>query len=197
MITSRDKEILKFIEEYRALTIFQAYRIFFNESKYGYNIARRRLSQLEEIGMLKSCKNKSSNQKVYYMENPVSAHDLFVIDFYSLLVFNHCKNIIFKTQPRYLNGQIRPDAYLKYEYGEEMYFILLEVDFTHFTNLIKFQTYEILLREGEIQKDCFGIFPSIVVMGVERDIKYESKNLNIVNLDVNLKDFGKQILGIA
>lgn len=191
----RDKQILKFLEENKAITIFQAYRIWFNEAKFGYDRARVRLKQLEDYGLLRSYKNKLTDEKVYYTDDKVSPHDLFVNEFYSLLVFNGCTNIAVKRQPRYLKALIRPDSLFRFEYKGSLYFILLEVDFTHVTSASKFQLYEKLYKTEELQKLCYGTFPLIVVISIdENPIKYESDRLDIVYLNDKLNNFKEKIL---
>lgn len=195
MLTRRDKDILIYLERYKAVTIMQAYRIFFSGCKFGYDGARKRLKILEDMEALKSYKNKFNGEKAYYIEQKLSAHDLYVLDFYSQLIFNKCKDIEFKKQPRYLKDMIRPDAFFKFEFNNNLYFILLEVDLTHNTNMIKFQTYERLYRSGELQEKCYGTFPLIVVSGINV-VKYESENFDIIYTDFQLSNFRHNILGL-
>jgi replication initiation and membrane attachment protein DnaB len=195
VLMPRDKQILRFLEENKAITIFQAYRIFFNEAKYGYDRARVRLKQLEKFGLIRSYKNKLTDQKVYYNGEKISSHDLYINEFYSLLVYNGCTNIDIKRQPRYLKDLIRPDAFIKFEYKDNIYFVLLEVDFTHVTSLSKFHLYEKLYKSNELQKQCFGTFPMITVISIdENPIKYESESLDIIYMNDTLDNFKDKIL---
>jgi replication initiation and membrane attachment protein DnaB len=192
----RDKQILKFLEQNKAITIYQAYRMYFNEAKFGYDRARVRLKQLEDYGLLRSYKNKLTDEKVYYTDDKVSSHDLYVNEFYSLLVFNGCTNIVIKRQPRFLKDLIRPDALFRFEYKNNLYFVLLEVDFTHVTSTSKFQLYERLYKSEELQKICHGVFPLITVISIdENPIKYESDSLDIVYLNDKLDNFKEKVLG--
>ncbi|MFT8312931.1 MAG: hypothetical protein ABF633_01605 [Clostridium sp.] len=193
MLTKRDKDILIYLEKHKAITIMQSYRIFFNDCKFGYDVARKRLKKLEDMEVLKSYKNQLTDEKIYYTEQKISAHDLYVLDFYSLLVFNNCKNIEFKIQPRYLKDMIRPDAFFKFEFNGNLYFILLEVDLTH-SSMPKMQTYERLYRSQELQEQCYGTFPLIVIMGTH-NIKYESTNFDIIYSDFKLSNFTHNVLG--
>jgi hypothetical protein len=170
--------------------------MFFNEAKFGYDRARVRLKQLEDYGLLRSYKNKLTDEKVYYTDDKVSSHDLFVNEFYSLLVFNGCTNIVVKRQPRFLKDLIRPDGLFKFEYKNNLYFIVLEVDFTHVTSTSKFQLYERLYKSEELQKICMGVFPLITVISIdENPIKYESDSLDIVYLNDKLDNFNEKVLG--
>ncbi|MEW9093919.1 MAG: hypothetical protein AB2417_02455 [Clostridiaceae bacterium] len=195
MLMQRDKNILKFLEKYKAITIQQSYRIFFNNAKFGNDRSRKRLKELETMGVLKSYINKLTREKVYYLEDKVSAHDLYINDFYSMLVFNGCKDIEYIKEPKYLKGLIRPDAFFKFTLDDNLHFILLEVDLTHFTGANKFQMYEKLYKENILQKECYGTFPLVVIIGVN-DIKYESNNFFVEYLDFSLKGLEKRILGL-
>ena len=196
MLRQRDKDILKHIESYKAITIYQAYRMFYNSSKFGYDQAKKRLKDFEDLGLLKSYKEKITGQKVYYMEHQVSLHDLYVLDFYSNLHFVGCKNIEFIKTPRYLNGMIVPDSLFKFQFKDDLYFILLEVDFTHMTGMAKFQLYEKLFRENIIQKECYNTFPIIVVLSNSNSVRYESNNFDVIYMDFSMFDFNSKILSL-
>jgi hypothetical protein len=197
MLSRNDKDLMIYLEKYHALTIKQAQRLFY-KSEDGYNVARKRLRELEKRGLLNSYLNLTTSKKVYYMEDhKVSAHDLYIMDFYSMLVEHNCENIKFKKQPRYLKGLIIPDGFFSFEYNDSLYFILLEVDLTHITTMGKFQMYEKLFKEKELQNQCFNIFPLIVVMGFDGCMKYESHNFEVIYSDFDLSNFESKILGIA
>lgn len=194
MLMRRDKDLLIYLEKYHCITIMQASRIFFKECKFSYDVARKRLKKLEDMEVLKSYKNKLTDEKVYYTEKMISAHDLYIMDFYSELVANNCKNITFIKEPRYLNDMIRPDAFFQFEFNSHLYFILLEVDLTH-SSMGKMQTYERLFRSNELQQQCYNTFPLLVITGVNT-LKYESDNFDIIYSDFQLSNFTHNILGI-
>ncbi len=187
MLRERDREILNYINEYKGITIKQASRLFYKDVKCKYDRARKRLKQLEEQNILQSYISKFNNEKVYYLDKKLSAHDLYVLELYSLLIENNCEILEFKTQPLYLKKQIRPDAFIKFRHDNLIYLIFVEVDLTHFTSLNKYQTYEMLYRTEELQSK-YGTFPIIVVVG-DNPIEYESCNFDIVYLkfkDINI-----------
>jgi hypothetical protein len=100
------------------------------------------------------------------------------------------------VQPRFLKDLIRPDGLFKFEYKNNLYFIVLEVDFTHVTSTSKFQLYERLYKSEELQKICMGVFPLITVISIdENPIKYESDSLDIVYLNDKLDNFNEKVLG--
>lgn len=48
MITERDKEILRWVEENKSMTIDQCSKIFYNGNTYAYDQARKRLRFLDK-----------------------------------------------------------------------------------------------------------------------------------------------------
>lgn len=197
MLSQKDKDILIHLEKYKVITIKQCQRIFFNDAdkKLGYDYARKKLKQLEDKELIKSYQNSITEEKVYYVQDKISAHDIFKLDFYSKLCEFNCKNIEVNLYPSYLKDLIRPDAFFKfvrendYTHEDELHLILLEVDLTHFTSLTKFKMYEKLYKEEEIQNQYYGIFPEIVVIGVNT-IKYQPLHkIQIEYLDFNLSNF--------
>ncbi|GLC32879.1 hypothetical protein [Clostridium omnivorum] len=196
MLSKTDKQIMIYLEQYHAITIKQAQRHFY-KSQYGYDVAKKRLKQLENVELIKSYKNPITSEKVYYTDRKVSAHDLYIFDFYSILIEYGCINIEFIKNPKYLKGVIVPDSFFKFEYEGSLYFILLEVDLTHTTSMGKFQLYEKLYRDGELKEKCYGTFPIIVVMSFEACLKYESENFEVVYLPFELTNFESKVLGSA
>lgn len=195
MLMPRDKEILKFIETNKSITVQQATKIFF---KNNYKSASRRLKQLEEEGYLRSYISKYNKQKAYYMEKPLSSHDLTVLDVYAELIKLGATIIKYKSAFKegsrlsYLNGLIKPDGYIEFEYQDYIYHLLIEIDLTHYTGLEKFKLYEKMARDK-----IFEEFPTILVLRpMENDFRYESDTLDIVygNIDFRNTDLHKLLL---
>lgn len=189
MLTEKDREILRHIEQYKAISINQASKLF----NRPYESVRRRLKQLEEQKVLKSYINALTKEKIYFAESKVSAHRLYVFDFYAELVKNGAKITKFKLEPKYVNDLIRADAFIEFQYQNSLYFIILEVDLNHFTSNSKMQIYEKLYREGTLQKECYGVFPTIVILKNNIDITYKSKNFEVIYLDFTLNNFNTKI----
>lgn len=183
MITDRDKEIIKWIEEYKAITLRQSTELFF---KGNYKGASRRMAQLEEMGVLKSYISKAKKEKVYYQERKVNDHRLYIYDYLKELKRLRCDLIDIKIEPEYLKGLIRPDAYVLFRYEDYKYITLLEVDYTHYTSNIKMNTlYEKLYSERENYKDFFGTFPIVVIARSTKGIRYNSGNFEVIYTDLS------------
>lgn len=184
MLMERDRDIIKFLEKYRGLTIKQAARLFFTS----YSYAQKRLKVLEEEGLLMSHFNKIMNDKVYTLQGKISTHDLYVIELYSLLKEAGCTIEDFEVQYKIFKDQLRPDCFVSFIYENRMYFYFVEIEDTHQTTMAKFQTYEMYFKTGEMQEKCKGVFPDIILIGYNR-LEYESENFGTVYMDfAELKD---------
>lgn len=193
MLMPRDKSVLKYLEEYKAISVIQASKLFFDNK---YDSARKRLKILEENNFLKSYENKLNNQKVYYIEKMISSHDLLIMDVYAEIKsmgFQICK---FKKTPQYLNGRIVPDAYIEFitidaNSGKKYkYFFFIEVDLSHFTGANKFQLYEKMCRDNVMEVDCgTDVFPNILILRpTKNDNRYRSGNFNTIYTNFELSN---------
>ncbi|NFI96091.1 hypothetical protein FC961_17305 [Clostridium botulinum] len=190
MLTERDRRVLKWIEDYKSISVPQATELFFNGT---YESCRRRLKQLEDMELLKSYISQFSREKVYYQEKKLKDHELLVYDFLKVVKKKGGEIRQIKLQPQYLKGLIRPDAYIEFTLENNLYFIILEVDYTHYTPNIKMQLYEKLYREGTLQKQCYGTFPIVIISRPTlNDIRYNSSNFDVIYTDLhynNLQSF--------
>lgn len=186
MITARDKEILKFIEDYKSLTIKQAQYLFFRES---YEGARRRLAELEKFGLLKSSTSKARSEKVYYTEKMLSDHDLYKADYVANLKKMGFKIIEFNPKPSYFKNQLRPDAFVVCKKNGYKYITMIEIDYTHYTNNIKLNTlYEKLAKE-EFKDTSF----ILVIARPTQGIRYSPENYDIVFTDLEFSNLSTYI----
>ena len=64
----RDKEIIRAIEEHRALDANQITQLFFSNLKYGKRKAQGRLAKMAENKQLKRCRYALNEPYVYYMD---------------------------------------------------------------------------------------------------------------------------------
>lgn len=192
MLTERDRKVLKWIEDYKAISINQAAQIFFNGS---YESCRRRLKQLEDREILKSYKSNILG-KIYYQEKKLKDHELLVYEFLKEICKLGGSIRKIKIQPRYLKGLIRPDAYLEIIFKKYVYFIFLEIDYTHYTDINKINLYEHLYSQKEIQKQCYNTFPTLLISRPSISEKYSSENFNIIFTDLSFKNINEVLLRI-
>ena len=183
MITNRDRNIMIFLEQVKAITIKQASDIFFGGS---YESARRRLNQLENVyNKLKSYKMNETDEKVYYLENKITYHDSLVISFIAKIKSLGGEFIQNTLKPKYLNGKIIPDLFSIFKLNGYVYFILLEVDLYHDTPLSKMKLYEELYKSKEIQNENQNQFPIIIISKslYDSSLRYNSENFNTIYTD--------------
>lgn len=191
MLTERDRKLYRWLENYKAITVNQCCTMFYDGN---YEVCRRRLKQLAERKELKSYKSSLLNQKVYYQNKKISDHDLLVYEFIKEITKLDGTLRTLKNQPRYCKGLIRPDAYIEFAYKKNVYFILLEVDYTHYTDYKKLQMYEYLYHQKELQKECYGTFPILIIARPTVDIKYHSNNFEIVHTDLKFSMLDRLLL---
>ncbi|GKX65663.1 hypothetical protein [Inconstantimicrobium mannanitabidum] len=187
MLTERDTKVLKWIEDNKVITIEEARYMFFEGN---YKVCWRRLDQLEQMEILKSYKNKYDGKKVYYQDKKISSHDLFIHYFLGEIYKRGGELLQIKYQPRYLNDLIRPDSFLAFKWNNRVFLILLEVDYTHFTDTSKFILYEKMFKEdslGTIKK--FGTFPKLLIVRPNLNTtRYSSKNFEVIYTTLNYKN---------
>lgn len=194
MLTERDGKIMSWLREYKAITVNQATHIFFSGC---YEGCRRRLKQLSDNNILKSYNLYEMKDKIYYLEKRIKYHDIVVRD----LIKEICKRggeiWRFKTNPYYMNGDIIPDAFIEFKLNNNLYFILLEVDATHFTSAEKMQRYEKLYKTMELQNQCYGVFPLLLIARPTlNDVRYNSKNFDVIYTDMKYSNLDKFLFNI-
>lgn len=193
MLTQNDKNMLKFMERYGGLTIRQAYKIFYNNKKSGEQMARKRLRKLCDFGFIKYFTNPASEERVYYyLDNAkkLCPHDVYLLDFYSNLVFYGSEVLEFRKEPSYELGErrIQPDGFFKYKYHGLIHGCFLEVDFTHKTNITKYSPY----YNNGFFEELYGGDPFIVI--VSELYKNYKTELDIIYMDFDMLDFADKIL---
>ena len=94
-------------------------------------------------------------------------------------------------QPRLLKDNIRPDAFIEFKLEDNIYFIFLEVDYTHYTDNIKLNLYEKLYKEGTVQDKCYGTIPILLIARPTVSIRYNSSNFDLVYTDLEYKNLDR------
>jgi hypothetical protein len=190
MITQRDKHILKFIETFGGITINQCAKIFFKDTKHGYDLARKRLRKVMDMTELKYFTNKLTGERVYCENKKLTPHGIYILDIVAMFLNSGAKLIEFVKEPQWLGGKYRSDAFFIIEYNGTKRAICLEVDVLHSTDMSK---YEEIYDDGLFQRTFNGNFPLILVVG---DIltDYQNKNFETVFIDYSLNGFVEKVL---
>jgi hypothetical protein len=197
MITQRDKNIFMFIENYGGITINQAAKLFYPQKK-SYDNARMRLKKHYNDGLLSRYLNGTTKEYVYcYKEHKeLSMHDISILDFYSELVSYGVKINVFQKERQWSDGKFRSDAFLEFEYNENLYLLCLEIDLTHKTSIKN--KYVKLYESNEIQnlysKYGDGIFPKILIASFNEGTVYEEYPFDVTYMNLNFDGFIEKIL---
>lgn len=132
MMTQRDKEIVRFVEDFDFITITQCYNMWFSSQKYGYDLARKRLGKIEKEGYLKSYKDTSmyGSEKIFFIDNKyagVSRHTILAQNVYSEFIRLGATVFFYKREQRWLDGKYRSDAYICFRLSEKIHSICVEI----------------------------------------------------------------------
>lgn len=189
MITEKDLQILDFIRQYGSITINQAYQMFFSNATFGRDMARKRLKKLHDIGFLNKTilQQGLTNELVYYKERPASPHKLILLNLYAALKFYGAKINEFRLE--YKVGNIRPDAFLSFDYKDYTILAFVEIVLTHQVN---YKAYEELKSTNQLQAEL-GTFPLLIVVSNNAE-KYEGKQLKVKYLDYKMKNVFQELL---
>ncbi|EGO86294.1 hypothetical protein G8S49_11355 [Clostridium botulinum C] len=169
-LTKRDKSILKFIEEYGSITINQCSKIFFDKNKEGYQQARKRLKKLSENKFLKRYRKDMHSECIYFLDKKLSLHDLKAFDIYAELIFTGAtiKKFIPKYRIKTLNSKKtyrELDVLAEFIYKDYFYTLIIEIDYTHFTNKEKLlDIYNSNHFQSKYKHLDSNIFPSILIL---------------------------------
>lgn len=189
MLTNRDISILRHVREYGLITIQQAYKLYFNNAKYGLDLARKRLKYLSEAGEIKctSLKNSITREYVFYVGRTPSTHKLYLMNFYANLKFHGADIELFEREAVF--GDTKADGACIFRYKGNIMFCLIEVAIT---NQPDYSKYENLKTSGELQKE-FGAFPFVLLIS-DHPLKYRGSKLSVKYLGFDMLDFCQTVL---
>ena len=194
----RDRAVLRFLEEHRAITTQQAINIFFKKDISAY----RRLNQLEEAGILESyMRSKNKVYKLAGETKELSEHDLLIYDFYSWIYSKGGEVLDFKKNPHYFKNALIPDGLFKFRlpYEGQTYtcYVLLEIDLNHYTEADKIMTLYPKLYREQILKEYCGLaeFPFVIIARATTGIRVQPKEIDIIDSDLKFNNVDRLLLG--
>ena len=196
-LQSRDRQVLRFLEEHRAITTQQAINIFFKKDISAY----RRLNQLEEAGILESyMRSKNKVYKLAGETKELSEHDLLIYDFYSWIYSKGGEVLDFKKNPHYFKNALIPDGLFKFRlpYEGQTYtcYVLLEIDLNHYTEADKIMTLYPKLYREQILKEYCGLaeFPFVIIARATTGIRVQPKEIDIIYSDLKFTNLDRLLL---
>ena len=195
MITDRDRDIINFIYDIGFLTIEQAGKLFFTDSKVPYDLARNRLKKLVKQDLyIKAIRNTETKQLLYVPKESklkrVSKHDLLVLDYLAELKCLGCEVETVEVEKDF--GGIIPDAYVRFVFNGYRYHQLLEIELRHdYVDINRFNKVK-----DKIIQETNNILPNIVIIqDTNKDYSVDNKtDMEVVQLRTNLNDVAKVLL---
>lgn len=150
MLTSRDFDVLEFLENYKVAntTILQ---YFFFPS---LSTCQKRLLKLVQSKQLKRARDSINNEYIYYIKKPKQLnHSLKVTQLYMELSKKY-EIVHFKTEVNI--GNIRPDAIFGYKENNKAKIGMLEVELSNKEfNLKKYEHY---IKSGAAKENGIATF---------------------------------------
>lgn len=171
MLTKRDRLILNHIERFGFITIQQCADLIYYTVKNKYTCARKRLNILSQMDwncvddnkknkLIKKSVNIATGKSIYsYDGRNVSEHSILIMDFYVQMKINGVEILDYIQEKHWMKGKVISDALCKYKYEGKTKILLLEVDYTHDTELNK---YIALYNSNEIQT-IYKCFPPVIL----------------------------------
>lgn len=194
ILSDRDKEILVHIETFGFATIKQIADIFYQQQKYGYDMARKRLNQMTDNKKLFRKKDYDTNSNIYTIEKSktVRKSDVLAMDFYAKLINEGAQILLFEREyTGFLDGKIRPDIFTAIKIENWLIYMFVEIQTRHAKADV--DKYERLYVTKQFQdKFQTPTFPTVVVIEdvIHKD-PYHSENFKIVQMDLNMSGFPK------
>ena len=157
MLTTRDKEIMDFLIDYKIASTSTIAELFFPSVEACY----KRLQVLVRNKVVRRMRDSINNEYLYYHKKLPRQlkHSLLVTDFYREL---HKKAEIFSFKIEPVLDNIRPDAIFAYRYKGKNYLGLLEVEISN--KGFDYGKYE-RFYSTEVYKNYFPVMPTVFVVG--------------------------------
>lgn len=197
MITDRDREIINFIYDIGFSTIKHIGDVFFTESIYKYDLARKRLRKILQCNIyIKPIINKETNNTIYIPidsnRKSISEHDISVLNYICGLKLLGCDINSIEIEPTFIN--VRPDALISFEFNGYRYYQIVEQQLRH--NLVDIERFDNIEVKQAILNRTSGVIPSIVIIQKLSKNYYEDINseYNVILISPELSDIAKVLI---
>lgn len=138
-LTSRDIDIINFIEKAKGASIEQIQIMFFPS----YDTAKRRLRQLKENNFLKCAIHPVLNKKIYYIKRIPSYHSIIVNHICILL-----KDKIYRVQKEFKIDKYKVDVLLVLR---DKTIVIIEVDIFNRTSKEKYLNIKKVMNSKKLE----------------------------------------------
>lgn len=189
----RNNQILHSVEDFKSITIRQCADYIYPTAASRYKIAERKLNKLVKAKRLKVDQTETK-ENIYYFDKKLSYHDLLINSFYIALHNTGATNIKLERQKTWLNGKLRSDALISYDFDKYTYYNILEICWSH--KKVPIKEYEELFYSGEAHKICENTFPRIIIVDdvIHSDDRFKSDVLPIFQLDFTFNALAKILM---
>lgn len=128
MITERDREVIEFVTEFRAVYSRHVQRLFFYRHKQGQRQANRTLRKLWQAGELRRTKDQYTDRLIYYVGNRHQLrHKLLITSVYVRLLDHDLQEF----RREYCIGAYQTDAFCRFRHSGREYLYFVEVQISH------------------------------------------------------------------
>lgn len=197
MISKKDKEILKFINTHKSITINQCAKCIFTSNKWAKDQARKQLRQLYKEGLIARFQGSRTSEVVYYTLQRLSIHDLKLLDVLAEFISLGATINSFQKEYRVYTTKDKKkyrdiDAVFELSYDDFKTVVMVEIDYSHYTSINKLQD---IYKSNHFQ-ELYGqdVFPLIIlVRPVAENRLVIENNLLILYVDWELENL-KQAL---
>lgn len=196
MLSKKDKLILNYIDEHGSITINQCAKVIFTGNKCAYDQARKKLRQLYNEKAIARCRASVSDEAVYYIDTRLNIHALKLLDIYAELIVIGAKIETFHKKYRiYTDGKKyrEIDALIELYYDDYFIPLIIEIDYSHNTSIIKLQEiYKSNHFQDKYKELDEDIFPLIVICRpvVNKSLCTEN-DFPILYTDFSLQNLGQ------
>lgn len=196
MLSKKDKLILNYIDKHGSISINQCAKVIFTGNKYAYDQARKKLRQLYNEKAIARYRASISDEAVYYIDTRLNIHALKLLDIYAELIAMGAKvENFYKKYRIYTNGKKyrEIDALIELYYDDYFIPLIVEIDYSHNTSIIKLQE---IYKSGHFQNKykelSEDIFPLIVICRpvVNKSLSAEN-DFPILYTDFTLQNLGQ------
>jgi hypothetical protein len=197
MLTPRDREIISFIDNIGYATISNIADMYFSQNKFSYDLARKRLKKIKDMGEYIKCfQNQETNETIYVPYNSskkkLSIHDVMVLNYACKLKLLGCNVDNIELEPIFCN--IKPDALIQFTFNGYRFHQLIEMQIRH--NLIDIDRYNKQGVMESIMDKTNETVPKLIIIQ-DTKINYADNNttcMDIVQMDTSMEDIAKVIM---
>lgn len=190
MLTDRDKQVLRHIDEYGFITLQQIADLVYNNINTAYDYARRRMKKLMEYNIVKMKKSKMLNINVYYTDNSKSnpsPHRMFLMDYYCKLIKSGANIEEFDIEKEWIKGKYRSDAICVFTLGNTRFYNMIEVNISH--NKLKLERFE----EPEVLEEFIKEYnapclPRLILIDDTEHPSLKLNNLELIRVNYDMSN---------